>query len=183
MRWAFLFALVIPLFAADPLYLSTQKKFDQIADGKLKRGTIVTLTPAELNAWARVKVPETIPQGLRNPVLELGSGEATGSALVDFLKIRTGQGRETGWLMSKLIEGERPLKIWIRMTSAGGRATVFLTRVDLSNGTLSGRTLDFLIDNFFKPLYPDAKIGEPFELGYSMDRIEIQPTGVRVFMK
>jgi hypothetical protein len=179
--WALLVA--VPLFAADPLYLSTQKKFDQIADGKLKPGTVVLLTSAELNAWARVKVSETIPQGLRNPAMELGSGEATGSALVDFLRMRNGQGKETGWLMSKLIEGERPLKIWIRMTSGGGRATVHLTRVDLSNATISGRTLDFLIENFFKPLYPDAKIGEPFELGYSMERIEIQPSGVRVFMK
>jgi hypothetical protein len=184
MRRALLFACAIPLFAAtDPLYLSTQKKFDQIADGKLKPGTVVLLTQAELNAWARVKVMESIPQGLREPMIELGSGEATGSALVDFLKMRSGQGQDTGWLMSKLIEGERPLKVWIRMTSSGGRATVSLTRVDLSNATLSGRTLDFLIDNFFKPKYPDAKIGEPFDLGYSIDRIEIQPSGVRVVMK
>jgi hypothetical protein len=55
--------------------------------------------------------------------------------------------------------------------------------VDLSNATISGKTLDFLIENFFKPQYPDAKIGEPFELGYSMERIEIQPSGVRVVMK
>jgi hypothetical protein len=183
MRWVQLLASAIPLLAADPLYLSTQQKFDRIADGKLKPGTVVLLTPAELNAWARVKVPEAIPQGLRNPVLELGPGEANASALVDFLKMRSGQGKETGWLMSKLIEGERPLRIWIRMTSGGGRATVYLTRVDLSGATISGRTLDFLIDNFFKPLYPDAKIGEPFELGYSMERIEIQPSGVRIFMK
>ena len=184
MRWVPFLACAIPLLAAtDPLYLSTQKKFDQIADGKLKPGTVVVLTPAELNAWARVKVTESIPQGLRTPGIELGSGEATGSALVDFLKMASQNGQEPGWLMSKLIEGERPLKIWIRMTSSGGRATVNLTRVELSGASLSGRTLDFLIDNFFKPKYPDAKIGEPFDLGYSIERIEIQPAGVRVVMK
>jgi len=180
MRWVLILASAIASFAADPLYLSTQKKFDQIADGKLKPGSVVTLSAAELNGWARAKVPETIPQGLRNPLIELGSGEATGSALVDFLKMRGG---ETSWLMTKLLEGERPLKVWIRMSSGGGQATVSLTRVDLSNATISGRTLDFLIQNFFKPRYPEAKIGEPFELGYSMDRIEVQPSGVRVFMK
>jgi hypothetical protein len=180
MRSALLLLCAVPLLATEPLYVSTQKKFDQIADGKLKPGTVVVLTQAELNGWARVKVTESIPQGLREPVIELGAGEATGSALVDFLKMRSGQGQETGWLMSKLIEGERPLKIWIRMRSGGGRATVNLTRVDLSNATLSGRTLDFLIDNFFKPKYPDAKIDEPFDLGYSIERIEIQPSGVRI---
>jgi hypothetical protein len=184
MRWVPFLACAIPLLAApDPLYLSTQKKFDQIADGKLKPGTVVVLTPVELNAWARVKVTESIPQGLRSPVIELGSGDATGSALVDFLKMASQSGQEPGWLISKLIEGERPLKVWIRMTSSGGRATVNLTRVELSGASLSGRTLDFLIDNFFKPKYPDAKIGEPFDLGYSIERIEIQPAGVRVVMK
>lgn len=183
-KWVCFFVWSISLFAApDPLAVSTQKKFDQIAAGKLRPGTVVVFTQAELNAWARMKVPETIPQGLRNPQIELGSGEATGSALVDFLKMRNGQGKDTGWLMSKLIEGERPLKVWIRLTSSGGRATVFLTQVDLSDATLSGRTLDFLIDNFFRPLYPDARIGEPFDLDYSIERIEIQPTGVRVFIK
>ena len=183
MRWVPFLACAIPLLAVDPLYLSTQKKFDQIADGKLKPGTVVVLTPTELNAWARVKVAESIPQGLRNPVIELGSGEATGSALVDFLKMASQNGQDPGWLISKLIEGERPLKIWIRMTSSGGRAMVNLTRVELSGASLSGRTLDFLIDNFFKPKYPDAKIGEPFDLGYSIERIEIQPAGVRIVMK
>lgn len=184
MRWVPFLACAIPLLAAtDPLYLSTQKKFDQIADGKLKPGTVVVVTAAELNGWARVKVTESIPQGLRNPVIELGSGEATGSALVDFLKMASQNGQEPGWLISKLIEGERPLKVWIRMTSSGGRATVNLTRVELSGASLSGKTLDFLIDNFFKPKYPDAKIGEPFDLGYGIERIEIQPTGVRVYIK
>jgi hypothetical protein len=183
-KWVRFFVSSLSLFAAtDPLAVSTQKKFDQISAGKLRSGTVVVFTPAELNAWARQKVPESIPQGLRNPVIELGSGEATGSALVDFLKMRSGQGKDTGWLMAKLIEGERPLKVWIRMSSSGGRATVFLTRVDLSNATLSGRTLDFLIDNFFRPLYPEARIDQPFDLEFSMERIEIQPTGVRVLIK
>jgi hypothetical protein len=184
LKWVRFFVSAVPLLGApDPLYLSTQKKFDQISSGKLRPGTVILLTPEELNAWARVKVGEALPQGLRNPLIELGSGEATGAALVDFLKMRAGQGKETNWLMSKLIEGERPLKVWIRMSSSGGRATVFLTRVDLSNATLSGKTLDFLIENFFRPQYPDAKIGEPFDLDFSMERIEIQPSGVRVFIK
>lgn len=183
MRWVLLVALAFPAFAADPLYLSTQKKFDQISAGALKRGAVVDLSSAELNAWARVKVPESVPQGVRNPAIELGSGEASGSALVDLLKMRSGQGKDTNWLISKLIEGERPLKVSVRISSGAGRATVFLTRVDLSGASLSGKTLDFLIENFFKPLYPDAKIGEPFELGYNIDRLDVQPAGVKVFMK
>ena len=182
MQLIFLLAAAL-CYAGDPLASSTQRKFDQISAHKVKRGSVVVLTPAELNAWARMKVAESFPEGLRSPSIELGKGEATGSALVDFLKLRQGQGKETGWLISRMIEGERPLKVWVRVTSSAGTATVYLTRVDLGGATLSGRTLDFLIDNFFRPRYPAAKIGEPFELEDSIDHVEIEPTGVRVVLK
>jgi len=182
-RWVLLFCGAVTLAAQDPLYLSTQKKFDQIEAGTLKPHAVVQFTPAELNAWARVKVVQTVQQGIRDTAIQLGSGTATGAALVDFLKMRQAQGQETPWLISKLIEGERPLKVEVRLTSSGGQATVTVLRVELSGAALSGRTLDFLISNFFKPLYPDAKIGEPFELGYNIDRIEVEPAMVRVVMK
>src|SRR5262249_27976720 len=127
--------------------------------------------------------PEVVPQGIRNTSLELGNSQAVGSALVDFLKMRQAQGVQTGWLISKLIEGERPLKVAVHLTSANGRATVFLDRVDLSGASLSGRTLDFLISSFFRPLYPDAKINQPFDLDYNIERIEVLPTVVRILFK
>ena len=33
------------------------------------------------------------------------------------------------------------------------------------------------------PLYPDAKINEPFDLDYNIDRIELRPEGIRVVVK
>jgi hypothetical protein len=49
------------LHAADPLYDRARKKLDMIEDGKAPRGSIVTFSVAEVNAWARVKVPEIVP--------------------------------------------------------------------------------------------------------------------------
>ena len=46
-----------------------------------------------------------------------------------------------------------------------------------------GAVLDFLVSTFFQPLFPDAKIDQPFELGSNIDRIDIQPTGVRVTIR
>jgi hypothetical protein len=98
-------------------------------------------------------------------------------------RLRHGKGRETNFLLARLIEGERPVKIAIRLQSGGGRCTVFLTRVEISNVVASGSVLEVLIKNFFLPLYPDAHINEPFDLGYNIDRIDIRPTGVRVTIK
>src|SRR5882672_11509288 len=118
MRHALLVLAALPCLAApDPLYLSAERKMDQIKNRQYKPGSVVLFTSQELNAWGRVKVPEYSPEGVRTPALVLGTATAVGTALVDFLKMRHGQGQETGWLLAKLIEGERPLKAEIRIES------------------------------------------------------------------
>src|SRR5437764_6381794 len=154
-----------------------------IQTGKAKPGSVFTFSSSELNAYARSELPTIVPEGVRETHLELGSGTATGSALVDFLKLRHGQGESTPWLISKLIEGEKLVRVNARIQSANGRAMVYLQRVEISGLAVSGSTLDFLIRTFFLPLYPNAKINEPFELHDSVDRIEVDPVQARVVIR
>ena len=149
----------------------------------MKPGAVVLFTPKEINAWARVAVPETVPEGIRDERIDLGSDTASAHAVVDFLRMRQAQGKTTIPLLGALIEGERPLTISVRLESSGGRCTVYLTRVEVGGASAEGALLDFLVKTFFLPLFPDAKINEPFELGYDMDRVEIRPDGIRVTIK
>jgi hypothetical protein len=184
MRRILLFAVAASvLLAADPLANSAQKKLDSISDRKLKRGAVVTLSPREINAWIHAKAVKAFPEGIRNERIELGAGTTDGTALVDLAKIGKAKGQEVNSLIARLIEGERPLKVSIRVESANGRATVYLTRVELSGVAIDGSILDFLIKHFVQPRYPDIKINEPFDLDYNIDRIDIQPAGVRVLIK
>ena len=177
------FLIVTASPAADPRAAAVTRKLDIIQSGKAKPGAVFVFTSAELNAWARVKAPESVPEGLRQPRLELGNNSATGYALIDFLKARHGAGVETNWLLAKLIQGEKPVKVHARMQSANGRATVHLQRVEIGGLAVSGSTLDFLIHTFFLPLYPNAKIDEQFELADRMDRIEVTPAEARIYIR
>jgi len=176
-------AAVFTLHAADPLFESAERKLDSIESLKLPRGSTVTFSQAEINAWARVKIPEIIPEGMRDQRVALGNTTATGYATVDFLKMRQARGKTTNWFFARLLEGERPLTVSVRLESSGGRCTVYLTRVELSDAVANSTVLDFLIKTFFLPLYPDAKINEPFDLDYDMDKIEIRPTAVVVTIR
>ncbi len=181
MRRILLFAVVAStLLAADPLANSAQKKLDSISDRKLRSGAVVTLSPREINAWMHEKAVKAFPHGLRNERIELGPGTTDGTALVDLMQLSNGN---VNALIARLIDGERPLRISIRVESARGRATVFLTRVELSGVAIDGSILDFLIKHFVEPRYPDIKINEPFDLDYNIDRIDIQPSGVRILIK
>jgi hypothetical protein len=175
-------AMAGALFSADVLLGRVSEKLERIDSGQVKRGSVVVFTAAELNAWVRERVPQLL-EGVRNPKLQLGDGAATGSALIDFVKIRQSQGLETNALLGKLLEGERPVKITAHVDSGQGRATVDVTGVEISGITIAGPILDFLIKDFFLPLFPEAKIGQPFELRDNIDRIDIRPDAVRVVIR
>jgi hypothetical protein len=165
------------LAAATSDAVSARRKFELLQSERLKPGSRVELTPAELSAYAA----EQLPAGVRNArVLVPSTGVATGTALVDFGKLRRSLGYETGWLMSKLLDGERPVSVTARIDSARGKATVNVQRVEISGLELDGSTLDFLIRNVLLPLYPDAAVGRPFELGYRIERLDVQPHAVGV---
>ncbi len=111
MRCLLLVATAAALIAADPQYDSARKKLDLIEASQAPRGSVITFTPAEINAWARKTVPEIIPEGMRDMRVELGTNTASGFAIVDFLKMRQAKGMTTNWLLTKVIEGERPLRV------------------------------------------------------------------------
>jgi hypothetical protein len=173
--------LAVPLFSSGPAdYQAVVHKFSLIERDTLRPGSRVVLTPAELNAYARREIAEVAPDGVRNPRLELGPGTATATALIDFGKLRRAEGKPPGRLMSMLLDGEHPVTITARIRSAGGTATVDVQQVDVDGIVIEGRLLDFLVHNYLIPAYPNAKVGEPFELGHRIERLDVQPSAVGV---
>jgi len=161
-------------------YAAAREKLDRIESGKLRSGSRVVLSYSELNAL----VAKEAPAGVRNPRVQVAAPEiATGHAFIDFGKLERNAGRRPGWLMSKLLDGERPVSVTARIRSAAGRATVDIQRVEISGITVDGRTLDFLIENFLMPMYPDAAISRPFELGHHIDRLDVSPAAVAVVLR
>ncbi|MGB6942598.1 MAG: hypothetical protein WBE37_09405 [Bryobacteraceae bacterium] len=182
--------ILIPLLAAsallrgaDPLATGVTRKLDLIQSGQARPGSVIHFTPAELNAWVRAKAPAIVPDGFRAPHLVLGNGEATASAWIDFLKVRRSSGVESSWLVSKLIQGEKFVKVQASIQSAHGQATVHLLRVEVGGLAVTGATLDFLVQNFLLPFYPDAEIDTPFDLADNVDRIEVTPAEARVYIR
>ena len=171
------------LSAADPQPMNVSRKLDLIESGKAKPGATFHFTTAELNAWVRVTAPAIVHDGFREPRLQLGNGTASASARIDFVKVRHSEGIETNWLIAKLIQGEKLVTARATIQSANGRATVHLLRVEIGGLAVTGATLDFLVQNFLLPFYPDAKIDEPFALAGNVDRIVVTPAEALVYIR
>src|SRR5579863_10705707 len=98
--------LTVPLLVystARSDYASCQRKFDLIENDRLRAGSRLTLSQRELNAYVEQELPKVAPHGVREPKLQLGAGTATGSAMVDFVKLQSAQGKPPGWLMRQLL--------------------------------------------------------------------------------
>lgn len=177
--WGIPLILAAALGAAYSDYLSAKQKLDLIESGRLQAGSRVDLSLRELNAYAQREVPP----GVRNPRIQVvAPGVARGTAMVDFGKVRRAEGYEPGWLMSKLLDGERPVGVTVRIRSAAGQATVDVQRVEVSGIVVDGRTLDFLIRNILLAMYPDAVVGRPFDLGHRIQRLDVAPAAVGVLI-
>ncbi len=179
-RTLFALPLAVLLTAADGGYSSAKQKLALIESNTARPGSRIFLSSQELNAWVREGLMPAFPPGVREPVLQPGEGTASASAMIDFLKVRQAQGKPPGWLMARLLQGERPVKVVGAIESGGGRAKVDVQSVEISGMTIDGPMLDYLIRNYLLPNYPQAKVGQPFELGHRMDRLEIKPAGVTV---
>jgi hypothetical protein len=176
-RWVFAAIPLTGLAFGFDFYTSARQKVDLIESGRLRPGARVDLSIGELNAFAAREAPV----GVRNPKLVLGAQErVSGTALVDFGKLRRAQGYEPGWLMSKLLDGERPVSATARIHSGGGKVTVIVEKASISGLEIDGKTLDFIIQNFIVPFYPDAMVGHPVPMGFHIDRLQVAPAGVGV---
>ena len=160
-------------------YQSAQRKIDGIQNDRLRPGARVELTPSELNAYAE----HNLPAGVRNPQVRVTAPEVvTGSAMVDFAKLQRSLGYQPNWLLSKLLDGERPVSVTARIRSSGGQATVDVQSVQVAGLMIDGSALDFLIKNILLPVYPDAVVGRPFDLGHHIRALDVKPGAVGVLI-
>ena len=93
--------------------------------------------------------------------------------MINFLKVQNARGSSPGWLLKRLLDGEHEVAVTAKIISSTGRATVSLQRVEIDGIPIEGGALDFLIQNYLLPTYPNAKINSPFDLKYRMDRLEV----------
>jgi len=173
-------AAVVAMGATGGDYATVQRKIDLIQQERTPAGSSVALKKDELNAYIRREVAEVAQDAVREPRLELGANRATGFAYVDFARLQQSDSRPVRWIMARLIGGERSVRVDARIRSGGGKAVVEVERVEISGMNFTGGALDFLIRKFLWSYYPDAKVGQPFELAHRIDRFEVDPREVRV---
>lgn len=156
------------------LAASLQRKLDYIQqNGKRahpdQRPTV--MTEEEINdymASGHVK----LPQGVKKVTFEGQSGVMTGVATIDFDEIRAGQ-RSSNPLLS-IFNGTHVVRVEADAAAAGGIAKVHVRTVSLDGVNVPRIALEYFINKYLKPKYPNVGMDSEFQL---QDRIDMAIIG------
>jgi len=148
---------------------SLQRKLDHIKqNGELPHPdqTPTVMTEEEINdyfAAGRVK----LPQGVKKVTFQGQSGVVTGLTTVDFDEIRAGQ-RSSNPLLS-IFSGTHNVRVEADAAGSGGKARVHVRTVSIDGIDVPRMALEFFINKYLKPKYPNVGIDSEFELQERID--------------
>jgi hypothetical protein len=179
--------LVIPVSGDLPSPLpSAQEKVDSIEKDRWPTNGAISFNSQELVALGMEQINAAAPGAVERPQLTLIRDGATASAVVNFDRLRqssSGTSSTGQWLYSRFLTGERPVTVVVEVSSSAGKMTVHPTSVTISGVTLSGGGLEFLLNTFVLPRYPNAVIDRPFPLRDNIERIQVSAGNALVIRK
>ena len=158
---------------------SARRKLNRLQDDTAPAGW-TTFSLKEVNQLAAEEIAASGLTGVSDPRVVLGNNTAIGTARIDFARVReSATGEAPGTLGRMLLGGDKDVLVEASFQSGDGMCTIDVVRASVNGLELRGRLLDWIIENYLLPLYPEAKIGKPFAMGHRVERVEITPTRAR----
>lgn len=128
--------------------------------------TPTVMTEEEINdyfAAGRVK----LPQGVKKVSFQGQSGLLTTLATIDFDEIRAGQ-RSSNPLLS-IFSGTHNVRVESDAAGSGGVAKVHIRTVSIDGVDVPRMALEYFINKYLKPKYPNVDIDSTFQLPDKID--------------
>jgi hypothetical protein len=170
-----LFFLCIVALAAQQtqshrLANSMQAKLDHLEKNAAKPRpdpAPTVITEDEINdylAAGRVK----LPQGVKKVTFQGQSGIVTAFLTVDFDEIKAGRGGPSNPLLS-IFNGTHNVRAEADAVGVGGTGKVHIRTVEIDGVIVPRMALQFFIDRYLRPKYPDIGMDSAFKLPERID--------------
>ena len=134
----------------------------------------VRISEAEANSYLQYEMLPYFPPGVSRVRLKFHPARPQGSAQVDFGKLKEAFGDQENPLIDFLLQGVHTLGADGKFSSSGGIARFELETVTLDGVALPRMVVDFLIERYLKPSYPEVSIDRPFRLPFSIDKMSVE---------
>ena len=185
----FLFLLVLATFALfaqaarhSPAYTSMEKKIATLEAGPTNASQTVTFTQDELNAFLNEGGVQ-LPKGVSNVKFDLRPAVVHATSEVNFDQLSEGHGGGGNPIFSALFSGTHDVDAEAQASGANGEGTVTIQSVKLDGVQVPKSALEYLIQHYVKPKYPQAGMTSTFELPAKIETAVVQQGQVELVQK
>ena len=150
---------------------SAARKFERIAeanDSGKSFGT-VRISEHEANSYLAYELAASIPAGVSDIALQFTPGRISGTTVVDFEKLKEGLRTQPSPIAMFLLRGVHTIGVEGSAVGSNRTGEFRLERVLLDGVELPQMVVDYMIEQYLRPRFPDAAINRPFALPYSID--------------
>jgi hypothetical protein len=168
----------------DAAARSAERKFTRIEqNGKLAHPdpAPTVLTEREINAWFSSGEAD-LPAGVRHLQLQADPGIIYGTADVDFDQVTGGRYSGNPLLMS-LFSGVHQVTASAHAQGANGVGQVHIDSVALDGVPVPRMALEYFVDRYIHPKYPDLGIDSRFKLPNKINEAEVGSHQVTVVQR
>lgn len=176
------FALFAQAARHTPAYTSMEKKIALLEAGPTAPSQTVTMTQDELNSFF-AEGGVQVPKGLSNIKFDLRPGIVHATSEVDFDQLSEGHGGGGNPLFSALFSGTHDVDAEAQASGTTGQGTVTIQSVKLDGVQVPKSALEYLIQHYVKPKYPQAGMTSTFELPVQIDSATVQQGQVELVQK
>jgi hypothetical protein len=162
---------------------STQQKFDYIRQNGAKKvpdQKPTVLNENEVNAWL-TSGNAVLPNGVKRLQFRGLPGEIHATATIDFDQITAG--KRSGNPLLGLFSGTHEVQAKAHAVGTGGTGQVHIDSVSLDGVTVPRMALEFFVDKYIKPKYPNLGIDSTFSLPYQIDIAQVGARQLTVIQK
>ena len=126
------------------------------------------LTEQEVNAWFASAYAK-LPKGVNKLRVVGAPGQITANASINFDEVKEGRsGGGFNPLMS-MFSGTHDVQVVADAHVQGGEALVHVESASIDDVNIPRLALEFFIDHYLKPKYPNVGIDSTFKPGYRVD--------------
>ena len=147
------------------------RKIDRIREAHESGASFgeLRLTELEANSYVAYELAPDIPAGVSQITLQFTPGRMSGSTVVDFDRLKRGLSTPPNPVADFLLRGVHTIGAEGSVSGRNGIGQFQLERVLLDGVALPQMVVDYLIEQYLIPRFPDAAINRPFVLPFSID--------------
>jgi hypothetical protein len=174
-----------PRRAPNPFADSMERKLqyiDQNSRVPQPNPAPTVLTEQEVNAWFASPYAK-LPKGVRSLRLIGVNGVVTANASIDFDEVKEGRGGGGFNPLMSMFSGTHDVQVIANAQAQNGEAQVHVQSVSIDDVNIPRVALEFFVDHYLKPKYPDVGLDSTFRPGYRVDSARVGTHQLAIMQK